>query len=62
MEYGIAECMPIYSGGLGVLSGDHLKASSDAEIPLVAVGLLYQKGYLQQIAESGRLATGAESS
>ncbi|MBV8817428.1 MAG: alpha-glucan family phosphorylase, partial [Acidobacteriaceae bacterium] len=48
MEYGIAECMPIYSGGLGVLSGDHLKASSDAEIPLVAVGLLYQKGYLQQ--------------
>ena len=48
MEYGMAECMPIYSGGLGVLSGDHLKASSDAEIPLVAVGLLYQKGYLQQ--------------
>jgi starch phosphorylase len=48
MEYGIAECMPIYSGGLGVLSGDHLKGSSDAEIPLVAVGLLYQKGYLQQ--------------
>lgn len=48
MEYGLAECMPIYSGGLGVLSGDHLKASSDAEIPLVGVGLLYQKGYLQQ--------------
>ena len=48
MEYGLTECMPIYSGGLGVLSGDHLKASSDAEIPLVAVGLLYQKGYLQQ--------------
>ena len=48
MEYGLAECMPIYSGGLGVLSGDHLKASSDSEIPLVAVGLLYQKGYLQQ--------------
>jgi len=48
MEYGLVECMPIYSGGLGVLSGDHLKASSDADIPLVGVGLLYQKGYLQQ--------------
>ena len=48
MEYGLVECMPIYSGGLGVLSGDHLKASSDGEIPLVGVGLLYQKGYLQQ--------------
>ena len=48
MEYGLVECMPIYSGGLGVLSGDHLKASSDADIPLTGVGLLYQKGYLQQ--------------
>lgn len=48
MEYGLLECMPIYSGGLGVLSGDHLKAASDADIPLVGVGLLYQKGYLQQ--------------
>src|SRR3984893_18651760 len=48
MEYGMVECMPIYGGGLGVLSGDHLKAASDADIPLVAVGLLYQKGYLQQ--------------
>jgi len=48
MEYGLVECMPIYGGGLGVLSGDHLKASSDAGIPLAAVGLLYQKGYLQQ--------------
>ena len=48
MEYGMVECMPIYSGGLGVLSGDHLKASSDGEIPLVGVGLLYQKGFLQQ--------------
>src|SRR4051812_49117199 len=35
MEYGLTECLPIYSGGLGVLSGDHLKASSDSEIPLV---------------------------
>ena len=48
MEYGLLECLPIYSGGLGVLSGDHLKGSSDAQIPLVAVGLLYQKGYLRQ--------------
>lgn len=48
MEYGLAGCIPIYSGGLGILSGDHLKASSDADIPLVGVGLLYQKGYLQQ--------------
>ena len=49
MEYGLIDCMPIYSGGLGILSGDHLKSSSDAGLPLVAVGLLYQKGYLQQI-------------
>src|ERR1051326_1518620 len=48
MEYGLAACIPIYSGGLGILSGDHLKASSDADISLVGVGLLYQKGYLQQ--------------
>ncbi|MEO7142295.1 MAG: alpha-glucan family phosphorylase [Bryobacteraceae bacterium] len=48
MEYGLLDCMPIYSGGLGVLSGDHLKASSDSGIPLVAIGLLYQNGYLQQ--------------
>ena len=61
MEYGLVECMPIYSGGLGVLSGDHLKASSDAGIPLVGVGLLYQKGYLQQALEPGWLATGTQS-
>jgi glycogen phosphorylase len=48
MEYGLIESLPIYSGGLGILSGDHLKASSDADIPLVGVGLLYQKGYLSQ--------------
>jgi starch phosphorylase len=48
MEYGLLDCMPIYSGGLGVLSGDHLKAASDAMLPLVGIGLLYQKGYLQQ--------------
>jgi starch phosphorylase len=48
MEYGLAECLPIYSGGLGVLSGDHLKAASDGLVPLVAVGLMYQQGYFQQ--------------
>jgi glycogen phosphorylase len=48
MEYGLLDCMHIYSGGLGILSGDHLKSSSDAGIPLVGIGLLYQKGYLQQ--------------
>jgi len=48
MEYGLLDCLQIYSGGLGVLSGDHLKSASDANIPLVGVGLLYQKGYLEQ--------------
>ena len=47
-EYGIAEGLPIYSGGLGILSGDHLKSSSDLGIPLVAIGLLYQEGYFRQ--------------
>lgn len=48
MEFGLTECLPIYSGGLGVLSGDHLKSSSDLGLPLVAVGLLYQQGYFRQ--------------
>ncbi|MBC8165572.1 MAG: alpha-glucan family phosphorylase, partial [Bryobacteraceae bacterium] len=48
MEYGMTECLPIYSGGLGLLSGDHMKAASDADLPLIGVGLLYQKGYLHQ--------------
>jgi starch phosphorylase len=48
MEYGLLDCMPIYSGGLGVLSGDHLKAASDLSLPLVGIGLLYQRGYLSQ--------------
>src|ERR1700731_2818321 len=48
MEYGLLDCMPIYSGGLGVLSGDHLKAASDAKMPLVGLGLLYQRGYFRQ--------------
>jgi len=48
MEYGLTECLPTYSGGLGVLSGDFLKSCSDSGIPLVGVGLLYQTGYFQQ--------------
>src|SRR5260370_41352011 len=48
MEYGRAGCIPVYSGGLDILSGDHLKASSDDEVPLVRIGLLYQNGYFQQ--------------
>ncbi len=48
MEYGLTECLPIYSGGLGVLSADHLKAASDLGLPLVGIGLLYQQGYFQQ--------------
>ncbi len=47
-EYGLDECLPVYSGGLGILSGDHLKSSSDLGIPLVGIGLLYQEGYFQQ--------------
>jgi starch phosphorylase len=52
MEYGLLDCLPIYSGGLGVLSGDHLKSASDAGIPMVGVGLLYQLGYLQQVLDA----------
>ncbi len=47
-EYGLTQCLPIYSGGLGVLAGDHLKSASDLGLPLVAVGLLYQEGYFAQ--------------
>jgi len=48
MEYGLHESLPIYSGGLGVLSGDHLKAASDLGFPLVGIGLLYKFGYFDQ--------------
>ncbi len=47
-EYGLTECLPVYSGGLGVLSGDHLKSSSDQDYPLIGLGLLYQQGYFRQ--------------
>ncbi|MEZ5351163.1 MAG: alpha-glucan family phosphorylase [Bryobacteraceae bacterium] len=48
MEYGVVQCMQIYSGGLGLLAGDHLKAASDIGLNLTAVGLLYQQGYFRQ--------------
>ncbi|HEV3471819.1 MAG TPA: alpha-glucan family phosphorylase, partial [Actinomycetota bacterium] len=47
-EFGVSEALPIYSGGLGVLAGDHLKAASDLGVPLVGVGLLYRQGYFRQ--------------
>jgi starch phosphorylase len=53
-EFGIHESMPIYSGGLGVLSGDHIKSASGLGVPLVAIGLFYDQGYFRQrLDESG---------
>ncbi|MBV8540687.1 MAG: alpha-glucan family phosphorylase [Pseudonocardiales bacterium] len=48
MEFGVSEVLPFYSGGLGVLAGDHLKAASDLGVPLIGVGLLYHSGYFRQ--------------
>lgn len=48
LEFGLTECVPIYSGGLGLLAGDHLKSASDLNLPLVGVGLMYQEGYFRQ--------------
>ncbi|MFC8304825.1 alpha-glucan family phosphorylase [Specibacter sp. NPDC057265] len=47
-EFGITEVLPQYSGGLGILAGDHLKSASDLGVPLIGVGLLYQAGYFKQ--------------
>jgi starch phosphorylase len=47
-EFGLTDCLPIYSGGLGVLAGDFVKSASDLRLPVVGVGLLYQKGYFRQ--------------
>jgi starch phosphorylase len=52
MEFGLSEALPIYAGGLGVLAGDHLKSSSDLGIPLVGIGLLYQRGYFRQTLDA----------
>src|SRR4029453_6369471 len=51
-EFGLTEAMPQYSGGLGVLAGDHLKTASDLGLPLVAVGLFYRLGYFCQSISS----------
>ena len=52
-EYGVHVSMPIYSGGLGALAGDLLKEASDRGVPLVAVGLMYRKGYFRQRIDAG---------
>lgn len=59
MEFGVAEVLPNYSGGLGILAGDHLKAASDLGVPLIAVGLYYRSGYFRQslTAEGWQLET-----
>ncbi len=48
LEFGLTDCVPIYSGGLGLLAGDHLKSASDLNVPLVGVGIMYQEGYFRQ--------------
>src|SRR5262245_63179430 len=52
MEFGLHESLGVYSGGLGVLAGDHCKAASDLGVPLVGVGLLYQAGYFRQTVDA----------
>lgn len=52
MEFGLNDALPIYSGGLGILAGDTLKAASDLGVPLVGIGLLYQQGYFRQALDS----------
>jgi starch phosphorylase len=49
MEFGLHECVPVYSGGLGVLAGDTLKTASDLDIPMVGVGIAYAEGYFRQV-------------
>ena len=57
-EFGIHESLPIYSGGLGVLAGDHVKTSSDLGLPLVAVGLFYRESYFRQRVDRFLLPAG----
>src|SRR3954462_1114960 len=54
MEFGIGEDLPVYSGGLGILAGDHLKAAGDLGVPLVGGGLLYRLGYFRQVIDGGQ--------
>jgi starch phosphorylase len=54
MEYGLTECIPMYSGGLGILAGDHFKSASDMGLPMVGIGLCYRYGYFSQhLTEDG---------
>jgi glycogen phosphorylase len=53
MEFGLTEALPIYSGGLGVLAGDYLKAASDLGVPVIGVGILWQQGYFRQALSAG---------
>src|SRR2546423_6494793 len=57
MEFGVDERLPIYSGGLGVLAGDHLKGAAELGIPLVGVGLLYRGGYFEQSLDANGAQT-----
>ena len=52
-EFGLHESLPVYSGGLGVLAGDHIKSASDLDIPLVGIGLFYGQGYFRQQLDLG---------
>ncbi len=52
-EFGLHESIPIYSGGLGILAGDHIKSASDLDIPLVGIGLFYGQGYFRQRLDRG---------
>lgn len=54
-EYGVHNSLPLYSGGLGILAGDHLKSASDLRVPLVAIGLFYRYGYFRQQINGGNL-------
>jgi starch phosphorylase len=53
MEFGIHEALPLYSGGLGVLAGDHLKTASDLGLPVIGIGILWQQGYFRQVLDRG---------
>ena len=57
MEFALHESLPIYSGGLGVLAGDHMKSASDLGLPFIGIGLLYREGYFKQLIAHGRQVT-----
>ena len=59
MEFMLSEALPIYSGGLGNVAGDQLKAASDLGVPVIGVGLLYSQGYFRQVIDKDWSATGA---